>query len=252
VIKGHYTAIYISVFLHVLLFVVLFSLPPSQPIKTIIAKEKPAIKSYIYRPKKIIKKIPSINKAELPLIITPIQETTAKQNNAPTEPVATAKIDIKPLETKELPVEMSNRISDKKLPSVMPKAKPLPTSTAPSSALKSLTNLRNTINKQLTNDIFKEQTKTRSTSIMHDNPEAVPHSEVSLTVEEKHELTTSKSHARSITKNDDGTCTIVREQILGSPVEASVSGFACGESKFDKSFREHMEKVNKKFVTYKK
>jgi len=42
----------------------------------------------------------------------------------------------------------------------------------------------------------------------------------------------------SITKYDNGICTIERTQFLGSSVEGSSSAFACGKNKFDKSFRE--------------
>jgi hypothetical protein len=68
-------------------------------------------------------------------------------------------------------------------------------------------------------------------------------------LEEVHEKNTLKmSDNISITKHDNGTCIIEREQFLGSPVEGSTSAFACGESKFDKSFREHMRKVQNKIM----
>jgi hypothetical protein len=74
----------------------------------------------------------------------------------------------------------------------------------------------------------------------------VPKPIVPLTIDQQKKLNTSSSHVGSITKNDNGTCTIQREQILGSPIEATTSYFGCGESKFDKSFREHMKKVQTK------
>ena len=49
----------------------------------------------------------------------------------------------------------------------------------------------------------------------------------------------------SITKYDNGICTIERTQFLGSSVEGSSSAFACGKNKFDKNFREHMNKYKK-------
>ena len=83
---------------------------------------------------------------------------------------------------------------------------------------------------------------------MDGEPFPVPKTLVPLTADQQHKLNTSTSHVGSITKNDNGTCTIQREQILGSPVAATTSYFSCGESKFDKSFREHMQKVQAKLV----
>ena len=112
-----------------------------------------------------------------------------------------------------------------------------------------LSRLRQKLDKQQSEQAFAELTQKRSTSIMDGEPFPVPKTIVPLTVEQQHKLTTSTSHVGSITKNDDGTCTIYREQMLGSPVQATTSSFACGESTFDKSFREHMKKVQAKFNT---
>ena len=111
-----------------------------------------------------------------------------------------------------------------------------------------LSRLRNKLDQQQRDQAFAELTQKRSASVMDGEPLPVPNALVPLTVDQQHKLNTSTSHVGSITKNDNGTCTIQREQILGSPVAATTSYFACGESKFDKSFREHMQKVQAKLA----
>lgn len=276
-IKGRYTTVYISIFLHAALLITVFLLSPKQSITPLAVNKAPAIKSYIYRPNKVKGNNKPIIKATIHSVkpITPIKKEVSQKNIAsllnqkePDNKVHLEEDRIKEARTKEesSPLEKvtpprveivkeqqkKNTSEIAKIAEIAkPKMKPLPVSTLSLSSHRSLANLRNTINQQLAEDTFKEHTQVRSASVMHADQIPVPHSTVPLTVEEKHEKTTSKSHTQSITKNDNGTCTIVREQILGSPVEASVSSFSCGESKFDKSFREHMKKVNEKFVTYK-
>lgn len=114
-----------------------------------------------------------------------------------------------------------------------------------------LINLRNSLDEKNRIHAFEELTKHRSLSVMHDNPEAVPNTQIPLTEDEKNYLSTSRSHVSSITKNDNGTCTIRREQMLGSPVLANTAHFSCGESKFDQSFRLHMKEVTDKLNTEK-
>jgi hypothetical protein len=117
------------------------------------------------------------------------------------------------------------------------------------SAYKQLDSLRSSINEQIMAQEFTERQQFRSPSIMHGEQIPVPHSNIQLTPEQKKEIKTTKmSNDISITKYDNGICAIEREQFLGSPVEGSSSAFACGESKFDKSFREHMKKVREKVM----
>jgi hypothetical protein len=117
------------------------------------------------------------------------------------------------------------------------------------SSYERLSRLREQVQKQQREQAFNQVTQQRSVSLMDADPLPVPHTIVPLTREQQYQKNTSTSHVGSITKHDNGTCTIHREQILGSPIEASTSKFACGESKFDKNFREHMQKVKNKFKT---
>ena len=258
-LKGRYTALSISVFAHIILLLVLvfFSVQPPLNPKEVI--KKTAIKSYIYhKAKPVIKTLP-----EQPIIKEPIKALLEEVKAiAPVKKIEEKSIEtVKavPVVNNKLPAKINKPSKDdtaqKKLtapalPTSLP-VRPIIRSSSLSSH-QSLSRLRNSIDQQLANDFFSEQTQTRSASKMHGAQLPVPHSEVALTAEEKHHKNTSRTHAHAITKNDDGTCTIVREQVLGSPVEASVSGFACGESKFDKSFRQHMKAVNKKFMNNQK
>ena len=259
-LKGHHTTLVTSIIIHILLLLVLVFLSGKQQQQTKEITKKPSIKSYLYRPVKPIPKIEpkkttieAIKKAQLKKV--EIQEETEPKKVLE----KTAKAIKKTPEEKTLPPK-TNEAPQKEIALKKPTAPALPSSLPVRPAIRSsslsshqsLSRLRNSINQQLANDFSSEQTQVRSASKMHGEQLPVPHSEVALTAEEKHHKNTRRTHANAITKNDDGTCTIVREQILGSPVEASVSGFACGESKFDKSFREHMKAVNKKFVLNKK
>jgi hypothetical protein len=51
----------------------------------------------------------------------------------------------------------------------------------------------------------------------------------------------------AITKGDDGRCSVTQDMsAYGLSEGSSVQFFSCGESKFDKSFREHMKAVKEK------
>lgn len=259
-LKGRHTALVFSVFVHILLFAVILLSTKKQP-QPKAEVIKPAIKSYLYRQPKVITKVqpkqPVVKAVEIVQTVevkakevTPIKKVVEEKPKI-AKAVTIDKTEVVQQKSEDSPKEI---VPEKTKVSALPA--PLPVrpaiSTSSLSSHSSLARLRNSINKQLANDAFNEHNQVRSASVMHGEQIPVPHSEVELTVEEKHKQNTSGSHAELITKNDNGTCTIVREQILGSPVEASTSSFACGESKFDKSFREHMKKVNAKFVTYKK
>ncbi|MBL4764410.1 MAG: hypothetical protein JKX67_03890 [Colwellia sp.] len=117
------------------------------------------------------------------------------------------------------------------------------------SAYKQLNNLRSAINDKIITEQLSELQQFRSPSVMHGKQFPVPHSTIQMTAEQKKtQNTTRMSDSISITKYDNGLCVINREQFFGSPIEASSSAFACGESKFDKSFRAHMKKVQEKLM----
>lgn len=237
-LKNHFVAI--SIFVHVILSIVLFFLAEKQqpiPIKT----TNKAIKSYLYKiPKKTVEIAHPVVK-QRPVKETPIVDETKKQPieiNQVTDAVVMNKKQTATVLKKPKAVNIKKDSSKAETPS--PKA---------FSSYNQLQNLRKSIqNKYIAEGIEKLQ-EFRSPSIMHGEQIPVPHSKKQLSPDQVREKNTTKmSDSISITKNDNGTCIIEREQFLGSPVEASTSIFSCGESKFDKSFRAHMKKVQDKLM----
>lgn len=232
VLKRHYITILVSIVVHLLLALLLFFITEKQP-KQVKTTQK-AIKSYLYE-------IPS----------TPIIEQVIKEEVKEIKPQKLIE------KSKAVPVSSTLASSVKPIKPIKPaesvKAK-LKTETkktvqANFSAYKQLDNLRNSINEKIMVDDLSELQQFRSPSIMHGDQIPVPSSTIQLTPEQEREKRiTRMSDDISITKYDNGICTIERKQFLGSPVEGSTSGFACGESKFDKSFRAHMQKVRDKIM----
>jgi len=258
VLKGSYTTIIISVLLHLLLLITLTY--GSTPATKVIKQDKPkvtSIKSFLYSaPKKAApKKVPD---KQAPIKKTPVKKIIAETKplqKSETKKTAPQKKVINKIITKTLPKTITNPITTSppaqvtnavKSDTVTNTNKVPSTSRGTFSSYDRLSRLRKQLNNQQRDQAFAELTQKRSASSMDAAPFPVPKTLVPLTEEQKYKLNTSKSHVGSITKNDNGTCTIHREQILGSPVQATTSYFACGESKFDKSFREHMQKVQAK------
>jgi hypothetical protein len=268
VLKGPYTAIIVSVLLHLVLLLALIYGAQNSPKVIKQAKPKPtAIKSFLYSaPKKKPLKKPPPTK----VILDKVVAKKAPDKKIPAKKVAAKKVTSKPSTAKVLPKKITRDLPSvpptKKLSQQKPsqvtnavksetvttKNKVSGTSRGSFSSYDRLSRLREKLANQQRDDAFAELTQQRSASVMDGEQFPVPKTTVPLTQEQTYEKNTSKSHVGSITKNDNGTCTIHREQILGSPVEATTSSFACGESKFDKGFREHMQKVQAKLGIQKK
>lgn len=260
-LKGPYTAIFISVIVHVLLLLALIFGSVKTP--KVIKKERKiptSIKSFLYvAPKKTpaVKSEKSNNSNTPPNTIyknkpQPAQAAKTEQTKnplkTPTEllkPIALVeKIDIKVIDKNEGKSQKVIAKTDK----ASTKASIKSTKKPNISSFDRLSSLRQKISNQQRDEAFSELTQSRTASMMDAEPFPVPNSVIPLTKEQKYKKNTSTSHVGSITKNDNGTCTIYREQVLGSPVPATTSSFACGESNFDKSFREHMKKVQDKIL----
>ena len=266
-LKGSYTAIIVSVLLHLLLLITLIYGAIDSP--KVIKQEQPkvtVIKSFLYAAPKII----TVKKVAKKVITTEKIVTEIK----PPKKINAQKIAIKKLSDNSQSKLVAKRLLNQPvaIPITMPETTPMNKAppTQVTNAVKSesvttinkvagdnrgnfssydrLSRLRKKLDNQQRDQAFAELTQKRSASTMDGEPFPVPKTLVPLTADQQHKLNTSTSHVGSITKNDNGTCTIQREQILGSPVAATTSYFACGESKFDKSFREHMQKVQAKLV----
>ena len=242
VLKRHSLAISVSVLVHVILALLLFFIAEKQQPRQLEITQK-AIKSYLY-------KMPArpVNSVVVKQVPEEIKVKDKNKNKEKEKVKIEKKLEV--LEPKKIATEVSSVVS---LPS-----KPKASTTAKGSiqasfsAYKQLDTLRSSINERMMAKELSELQQFRSPSVMHGEQIPVPHSDIQLTPEQKREKRTTKmSNDISITKYDNGICTIEREQFLGSPVEGSSSAFACGESKFDKSFREHMKKVRDKLMPLK-
>lgn len=233
ILKRHYLAISVSIVVHLLLALLLFLMAEKQQPKQVKITKK-AIKSYLY-------KMPS-----KPIIKQVIKEEVKEERKVKPKKIIE--------KSKAVPVSSTHTSSVKPIKPVKP-AKPKAESEtkktvqATFSAYKQLNSLRNSINEKIMSDELSELQQFRSSSVMHGDQIPVPSSTIQLTPEQaRDKRTTRMSDDISITKYDNGICTIERKQFLGSPVEGSTSAFSCGESKFDKSFRAHMQKVRDKIM----
>ncbi|MCH2055984.1 MAG: hypothetical protein MK214_05090 [Thalassotalea sp.] len=115
-------------------------------------------------------------------------------------------------------------------------------------ALSNLNKLNGQLDRKAMNDAASAQYQTRSLSSMHPNPDAVPHSQLTLTPDQLEEQNTERMHdSLSITKTDNGVC-IMKEGLSDIGIEGvtATSAFKCGSTKEERWFKQHMEKVRKK------
>lgn len=236
--KRYYVSVIASVLVHLLLAFLLFFIAEKQQIKQEKITKK-AIKSYLY-------KIPTKQVEIKPIKVAERMKekvTGFKPNISPETVIKKEKI--------QREDKLDNpTTSNTSTVQVKPKSTKKSPAQASFSAYKQLENLRNSINEKMIAQELLELQQFRSPSVMHGKRIPVPHSNIPLTSEQARERKVTKmSNDISITKYDNGICVIEREQFLASPVEGSSAAFTCGESKYDKSFREHMKKVQEKLIS---
>lgn len=247
-LKKHALALSVSIFVHLVLILLLFCMAEQQQPKQVKNTHK-SIKSYLYqKPPKPI----TVNEVTVePVAVKKTPEEIKITEDSKVEKKSAVR-EQENINQAAIKKESSPQLNDVGNDSSSPKNKVASTKApvqATFSSYKQLDNLRNSINKKMLEQGASELQQFRSPSVMHGKQIPVPHSSIQLTPEqEREQKTTRMSDDISITKYDNGLCIIEREQFLGSPVEGSVSGFACGESKFDQSFRAHMKKVQKKIL----
>ena len=263
VFKKHCRTVLVSILVHIVSLILLLFVAEKQQAEQekqikIIPK---AIKSYLYKmPVKPVKVQPVKAQPEIVKVQPAIVKKEVKQELSKDEKIEKV-VDIKQKKLIIQQEEIQKAITPNKTFKLAIIPDPLSTKTksqnpqpaqATFSAYKQLNNLRNSINAKMMAQEVSNLQKFRSPSVMHGEQIPVPHSNKQLTAEQvRVQNTTKMSNNISITKYDNGHCIIEREQFLGSPVEASRSAFACGESKFDKSFRAHMKKVQAKLLPVK-
>ncbi len=198
------------------------------------------IKSYLYvapKPKPVPEPKSELNtetKQTIETVTSPEEQPAQTDEDKTIDPPTNIEEDLPALETpitSEQPKELS----------------PLPRMiNQPKSVRAQLLDLKKQIQQQGQQNEFEEYQRYRQGDVMAGKHTAVPHSQVPLTDEEKREQATTRMGSFDIIKGDDGNCTLIEDLSYLGLDHKPASGFDCGESKFDKSFREHMEKTLKK------
>jgi hypothetical protein len=248
VLKGRYHAIVISIILHALLLLWIINSASSVP--HIPPLKHKAIQSFLYQPKPVEAKV-------VPPVVDPIIDPVEVPQTKVLPKLTEEKADISPIKQpdKKQDTKQNNeqgkkteKVQSATPPSIVQQEKV--TSVVPKnfSAAGQIDKLRNRINQSM---IEKEQAdflQFKSPSVMHGTPTPVPHAEMKLSDQQKKEKNTTRyADGISITKNDNGTCTTELDlSNVGMEGHSAILLSACGESKFDKSFREHMKKVSEK------
>lgn len=234
-LKGRNKAIIFSLLVHLLIF---FLISQTVVVPSLMNEIKPkAIKSFLYTPPKIDVVIEESNEK------TNIEEELEKEVISPSQSVEQTKTEIAEIDPKLIPPTKQDTTKEQ--------AKPVPSITQPAkrfSAFSQLKTLNESLNDQYIEQEISEFSRHKSASIMHGKPDLVPHSKKQLSDEEiKKKNSKQISSDLLITKGDDGSCYIERDlSIVGMEGIKSRENFACGKSKFDKNFQEHMKKVREK------
>lgn len=237
VLKGRNKAIVFSLFVHLLIFFLISQTVVVPSLKKQIKPE--AIKSFLYTPPKNDEEIIDLNEK------INVEEDSIDELTSPTQPIEKSTQVIDEIEPK-LPSTTKQETTEEpeKTKQVSPSAKPTKTF----SAFSQLKNLKESLNNQFIEQKYSEFSRHKSASIMHGKPDLVPHSKKQFSDEEIKKKTSKQiSSDILITKGDNGSCFIERDlSIVGMEGLKSREGFACGKSKFDKNFQEHMKKVREK------
>ena len=210
-----------------------------------IKKPQVAIKSFLYRAPKFVKKEPEQHEQEKtqPPKTLPTEQKIIKQHEL-VEKIVSAKKTIlnknKALDA-NIPTKPTQQAPPKQLASSQQPINQVDTFTQ-------LQNLRSKLNRSAYQTSDNPYQRYQPPSAFNANAKTVPHS-MPIKDEEKERKQNTKNMGSGIstTKGDDGTCSISQDMSIYSLSEgSSTQYFACGESKFNKSFREHMKKVRAK------
>ncbi len=238
-IQGRIPAVSFSVIAHAIL---LYAMSQTIVVKRPAQKTATTIDSYIYTPKPIK---PIVTVEQLEKQAPPTPKPLANDNE---QAVTIPQQKEQPTLTPEL--DQQAIFDSIKPPKKLLQQKAKTTSTN-SVSLKALTQLSQ-LNKQQDKSFIEAQTaeqfRRRSPSVLDADPIPVPHSvKVQTRQAIKEKNTTRYTDELRIIKGDNGICTIEQDlSNVGIEGIKARSGFACGESKFDANFREHMKKVLKK------
>ncbi|WDE06059.1 hypothetical protein SG34_003785 [Thalassomonas viridans] len=209
---------------------------------------EPAIKSYLYTP-------PPKSETQIPAAPAspPKQVEEQEQVKEVSPPPTENKTNTQPADSQKTPPSISDKKQQNKVPALKASGdikKSGESNKVPRkfSARGQLEQLKNSINERMiAEEIYRHQ-RHKSPSIMHGAQEPVPHSKKTIdAIQKKADSTTQYSQGMSITKNDDGTCSVTEDlSNVGMEGLSATQSFSCGESKEEKYFREHMKNVLKK------
>ena len=202
------------------------------------------IKSFIYyKPIKDTKEI--IEKIEISVVKD--QKKKAQEEKSPTiKEVKLADKETTPKEPQNVPKVQSEQTTILTKTTVPPlkytQKKPIKNYTG----LRSLSRLKDKINKQIIDQEMYNYYKPNTGSVMLGTPNYIPHSFVENTEKKTIASTASQvGNGFSITKNDNGVCTLTEDLSAIGLQGKTTSGFKCGLSKDEEAFKNHMKKVLK-------
>ena len=274
--KGTYTAILFSLVVHGIIILLIF-ITHSHKEKSIKKINKsPPIKSFLYYAPNLTTAQAHQNKQQpLKKIIEEPNRSEADHNKQEVlvteEPITNKPIPNKPntnkpvidLADKNTVTPLNKTIKKSLIPSTithtitLPKASntepdsPLPLPAPSNKKLDSFTQLqrlRSKLNNGSAPTVDNPYQHDQPPSIFNATTKTVPHSAPLKDEEKEREKNTKNMGAGiAITKGDDGRCSVTQDMsAYGLSEGSSVQFFSCGESKFDKSFREHMKAVKEK------
>jgi hypothetical protein len=213
--------------------------------------KKVAIKSFLYRAPKV--ETPSVETEKAEVIK---DEILKKQSSPEVKDKRPTKIDsidkvVKPIAVVKNDTDRNKQQEPSLLPTPIEPLLPQQPPQSPKNKLDSFTQLqrlRSKLNRSAIAPIGNPYQSYQPPSIFNSNSKTVPHSVPLKDEENEREKNTKNMGAGiAITKGDNGGCEIKQDlSVYGLSEGSSIQKFRCGETKFDKGFREHMKKVKTK------
>jgi hypothetical protein len=195
-----------------------------------------AIQSYLYKKPKALPKVVAITSKTLPK-----SHKTSENKKVKTKVIksSTQKAALKPIHENEQHIQ--NKLDQLQKSSRSKNSLSF-------SALSQLKQLKANINDSIISEELSYQQRPRSLSVFSDLPAPVQHSQKKIgTIEKREKMTTNYSSNISITKGDNGNCTLKEDLTsVGMAGITALSGFKCGQTKMEKMYNAHMNVVLKK------
>lgn len=244
--KGTYVAILFSLVIHGIILLLVFITQSNQQEYVKEISKSPPIKSFIYyapNSTKASTKLPTQDLIETPNNAKEIESKTFIND----KPEINSIVKNMDQSQDKVSVKTSNIIVDSSASRPEPEPIPAPKNNKLDSFTQ-LQRLRSKLNSSTSITVDNPYQDEQPPSIFNSTTKTVPHS-VPLKDEEKIRERNTKNMGAgiAITKGEDGRCSVTQDlSAYGLSEGSSTQFFNCGESKFDKSFREHMKAVKAK------